>query len=189
MLNKRNTWKVGEKPKGPLARIRAYLIQDSTRKPVVLNDKEQKLQALYTKCFTYMSNGFERRDVVRLLSANDGVSESNAHNVVNNTLKLYGDIYKASLSGQRAIERENFIRIANLAEKAAKEAPKEEKAKLMLVAVKSRHIAAKISGALDPEKETTKSVILPAIIISSDKSALPQNNVIDISHDEEEDDI
>lgn len=189
MLRKRNTWGVDEKPKGPLGRIRAYLLQDISKKPIQLNEKEKKLLAVYNKCFTYMATGYERRDVVRLLMVNDRMSESNAHNVITSTLKLYGDIYKSSVWGQKAVERENYIRIAMKAELAAESADAEDKAKLLMVATKNRALASKIAGTFDVMPEKKQTVVLPAILLTENPEALNQPQQIEDTDYEEEEDI
>lgn len=186
-IAKRNAWDAGEKAKGPIERIRQFLLQDINRKPIALNEKEKKQLYLMQKAFAYLCNGFERRNVVKLLLANDGMEERNAYSLINSTIKLFGDINKSSLAGLKVIERENYLRIAREAEDAAKlENDGNAKAKLLLVATRARELASKIAGTFEPEKQTQQAPILPVIMITSDKSAMPQPQRIPIDDDDDE---
>lgn len=66
--------------------------------------------------FTLMTKGYPRQNTAAAISNQYNVTDSQAYRIINETIKVVGDVWKSSKDGLKAIHYENFTRLGKKAE-------------------------------------------------------------------------
>ncbi|MGM9509530.1 hypothetical protein ACS5NO_17475 [Larkinella sp. GY13] len=144
-----------------LERFRDHLHRDAP-----LAEKDQLLMQRYNFAYTQLCEGESSREVVTLLMKAYGLSQSQAYNIVNDALSIFGgNPTKAIKEGKKAVY---VIRLEELADKLDEEGEYEAAANVLLKAGKLQGMTEKEGLHLDPRLFLPK----PNLIFTDDLTAL-----------------
>lgn len=140
--------------------------RDHLHKGVELTDKEQDMMQRYNFAYTQLCDGESQREVVKLLMAAYRLSQSQAYNIANDALAIFGgNPTKSIREGKRAVY---VIRLEEMADKLDEEGKYEEAANVLLKAAKLQGMTEKESAQIDPRLFLPK----PNLIFTDDLAAL-----------------
>lgn len=149
-----------------------------------LSEKDLITYSRIKSSFEYLSKGINITNVVKLITEEYGLQTTDAYNYIFKSLKVFGVVFATDKQGVKAVERENYMRLAMMYEDRSNKADSEYlKAKYLEYALRCRENASKIAGVFEKEIENNIQVNLPSIVLSRD-SQLLQSNVKDIDHEE-----
>lgn len=149
-----------------------------------LADRDLITYARIKSCFEYLSKGINITNVVKLIVEEYSLQTTDAYQYIFKSLKVFGVVFATDKQGVKAVERENYMRLAMMYEDRSNKADSEYlKSKYLELGLRCRENASKIAGVFEKEVENNIQVNLPSIVLSGD-SQLLQSNVKDIDHEE-----
>lgn len=96
-----------------LDKFRAHLIDN-----VELSERDRETLAKYRKAHGAMCLGYSVEHVRGMLEKEFGLSESRSYAIIQESIKLYGDVMEVDKAGMKKIFYENYMLAANLARQA-----------------------------------------------------------------------
>ncbi|GAB3911526.1 hypothetical protein GCM10028803_53190 [Larkinella knui] len=156
-----------------LERFRDHLHRDAP-----LADKDQLLMQRYNFAYTQLCEGESSREVVALLMKVYALSQSQAYNIVNDALAIFGgNPTKAIKEGKKVVY---VIRLEELADKLDEEGEYEAAANVLAKAAKLQGMTEKEGQQIDPRLFMPK----PNLIFTDDLQAVEiTRHIEDAEHD------
>lgn len=140
--------------------------RDHLHRDAPLADKDKLLMQRYNFAYTQLCDGESSREVVTLLTQTYNISQSQAYNIVNDALFIFGgNPTKAIRDGKKAVY---VIRLEELADKLDEEGEYEAAANVLTKAAKLQGMTEKEGLQLDPRLFMPK----PNLIFTDDVTAL-----------------
>ncbi|MGV3560773.1 hypothetical protein [Larkinella arboricola] len=150
----------------PMKSDRLERFRDHLHRDAPLADKDQLLMQRYNFAYTQLCDGESSREVVALLIKSYGISQSQAYNIVNDALSIFGgNPSKAIRDGKKAVY---VIRLEEMADKLDEEGKYEEAANVLAKAAKLQGMGDKEGSQLDPRLFMPK----PNLVFTDDLAAV-----------------
>lgn len=164
-------------------KFRAHILESRKLKP-----EDLQMLARYRKSVAMLGIGYSRQNVVMALKGDptDPLSESQAYNIVRDSMKLFGSIDDVDKDGLRFIAHENYKALARAATKDGNHA----------AAIRAQENADRLYDLFNADvvKQDPNLFLVPVpICFSSDEAVLlaqqkglEQNNIQDVEYEEAE---